>query len=236
MMVCFLLAALACELFGNWGLHAQFNPIPFFVWSIVGFASTVAVARAWLGKRLSRARMITVLALFGASLLVGVFALVRAANMVDPHVITRNRSYCAFHLREIGQGTTLYANAHGGRFPDSLLELAKDADADLGAEVFTCPETQPMGYLSRPTTQSILDDLESPTRSPFIYRGKGLTQGCDPHTVIAHDRLDNHGSDTGPRDVHVLLADGAVLDLPPSQAKALVRELDAGHNPPQEQK
>src|SRR5437588_4164745 len=49
-----------------------------------------------------------------------------------------NRVKCSSNMRQIGQALQMWANDHGGRFPDQLSDAL---DEDLTPSVFNCPSS-----------------------------------------------------------------------------------------------
>jgi hypothetical protein len=240
----FLCSAAGCVVFGSGGLHAIFNPLPFIVAGVLGLFAATAI-RAERGEPRGdppcRHRLIAERLVFWSALTISLLALYGAATAVDPHIITRNRMYCQQHLLMVGQAIEIYADSHGGRFPDSLLTLANTTFKTEGLDInsLTCPEVQATGYWG-PTAPAavtaILNDLAAPTTYPFVYLGNGLARPCPSKTVLVHDRPSNHGTDGGPFDFHVLYADGSVASLSRRESKLLLAELQSGHNPPRAEK
>ena len=144
---------------------------------------------------------------FALSAVVGAGA-VLLPSLNQPRVNT-NRLKCASHLRQIGQGVQMFANENRGLFPDDLTTLF--VTQDLTSEVFVCPHANvpPSGQVS------------------YTYTGKGMSIWTPPNAVLAYEPLANHGD-----GMHVLFADFHVEWLGAPQARKLLAELAAGHNPP----
>lgn len=119
---------------------------------------------------------------------------------------TANRVKSASNLRQIGQGLFLYANDHGGKFPDDLGALYLGVEAAFAPEVFLSPRTG--GTVPADVAGAGRQEIATwvSGNSDYVYLGKGLTTSASPERAIAHERLDV-GLEDG---VNVLFADGRV--------------------------
>jgi hypothetical protein len=137
-----------------------------------------------------------------------------------------NRVKCASNLRQIGQAIMLYGNENGGAYPDTFEQLI--LTQDVTADVFVCPEsndTKATGV----DTQAIAKDMATGGHVSYVYLGKGFTEKTvTPQTVIAYESLANHGG-TG---MNVLMGDSSVNFVAAAQAATLMKQLQAGQNPP----
>lgn len=134
---------------------------------------------------------------------IGLLALLFVAGYHRPTSRSRvmeNRVKCQSNMRQIGLAITMYANEHGGKFPDSLHEIL--ATEDITPEVFVCPESNDTRAIG-PTTQATLDEFDHAGQCSYIYLGKGLTNQCDPMTPVLYEPMSNHHG-----GLNVLLADG----------------------------
>lgn len=105
------------------------------------------------------------------------------------------RAVSASNLRAIGQGLHIYANDHGGKFPESLETLIEQ------------------GMITRETLNSPRDEEG---RVSYTYIA-GQSETNDPRNVIAHERV------MGDEGTNVLFLDGHVEWLPPERfVQALV--------------
>jgi hypothetical protein len=138
-----------------------------------------------------------------------------------------NRVKCGSNLRQIGQGVYLYALENQGKFPPDIDALM--LTQDLTFEVLVCPATDDVKAVGA-TTQATLQDLHSrPGRCSYVYIGGGLTSAtATGRHVVAYEPLSNHGGS----GMSVLYGDGAAEFLPQSEARYVLAELKAGHNPP----
>jgi prepilin-type processing-associated H-X9-DG protein len=117
---------------------------------------------------------------------------------------TANRVKCASNQRQIGQAILLYANEHGGKYPDRLEDLFL-AGADVVSELFCCPSSNDEKALGQ-TMAEIAANLSQPGRLSYVYLGKGLTTSSPPETPVLYEPIANHDNDGG----NVLFADGHV--------------------------
>jgi prepilin-type processing-associated H-X9-DG protein len=117
---------------------------------------------------------------------------------------TANRVKCASNLRQIGQSIQIYAESHGGQYPDSLATLL--LTTDLAAECLVCPssndEKSPGGT---PAEQAA--NLQSRGHLSYIYLGNALTRTTATSTTpVAYEPLTNHEDD----GTNILFGDGHV--------------------------
>jgi prepilin-type processing-associated H-X9-DG protein len=117
----------------------------------------------------------------------------------------------------------LYANDHGGHYPNTFGELFEE---DLISGVFVCPDTNDTPATGA-TTQALAANLTAGGHLSYIYLGKGMIQTVSGKLVVAYEPLANHK--TG---MNVLYGDGHVTFVELAAAQKMLAELAAGHNPP----
>jgi hypothetical protein len=133
---------------------------------------------------------------------------------------------CQSNLRTVGMATQLYANDRGGILPAKFDELI--AHADIGPEFFVCPHSHD-SKATGATTRQLLADFAKPRRCSYVYLGAGLSNSTrTPKHVLAYEPIGNHDS-TG---ANFLMGDGTVLWLDEKKAQKLIKQLEAGVNPP----
>jgi prepilin-type processing-associated H-X9-DG protein len=156
------------------------------------------------------------------ALLIGVAFLVWSAitNLQSMQVHDDNfRPRCATNLREMGLAIIMYANQHGGNFPDDLQALY--SDQDLASDTLFCPTTPPP-LQSNATTQQAIAAINA-GRSSYIYVGKGLTVHSPDDVVVMYEPLSDHTV-----GINVLFADAHVEWLELAEAKKLLARFAAG--------
>lgn len=136
-----------------------------------------------------------------------------------------NRVKCAAKLRQIGQACLLYANDHQGRFPVSFEQLIQGSRSS--SELFLCPSSSDR-QAKGSTPAEIVANFAKPGHCSYAYVGSGLSASAPVDTVLAYERLVNHGK----RIINVLYADGHVERMDGNEAVGFIAELDAGFNPP----
>jgi prepilin-type processing-associated H-X9-DG protein len=114
-----------------------------------------------------------------------------------------NRIKCASNERQIGAAILLYAQEHGGRFPDRLEEVL--LAGEVPAEGFVCPSSNDEKAPGA-TVQEAAVNLSKPHHLSYVYVGRALTTAAPPQTPVLYEYLDNHDND----GVNVLFADGHV--------------------------
>jgi prepilin-type processing-associated H-X9-DG protein len=147
--------------------------------------------------------------------------------------VTATQARCRQNMLKIGEGVLLYCNDHQGRFPDSIDELVVNRYAV--PSLFICPEgTDSVATGATPTEQA--DNLLAGGHLSFVYVGKGMTylQSNSPpmDTVLMYEPLSNHQG----KGANFLFLDLHVGFMPAAYAKAMIDELNAGHNPPRQEK
>ena len=158
--------------------------------------------RTAAGKRRSKivtVAIVSVIVVIGLPLLLlGVFApsLCRSRE-------TANRVKCASNERQIGMAIGLYAESHGGKYPDRLEDLL--LTQDVTSELFCCPSSNDE-KASGETPAEQAANLSTPHHLSYLYLGKGLTTSSPPDTVVLTETPSNHDDDGG----NVLFADGHV--------------------------
>jgi prepilin-type processing-associated H-X9-DG protein len=133
------------------------------------------------------------------------------------------RDGCANNLHQIGLAMLLYANAHGGEYPDSLTTIARETD--LNPVVYVCPLTdakQPPG----PTSRAVADQLTDGHHLSHVYAARGLKSDVSENTVLAFEPLANHGD-----GMNVLFGDGRVEFVQPAEGARLAARVAAGESP-----
>jgi prepilin-type processing-associated H-X9-DG protein len=116
---------------------------------------------------------------------------------------TANRVKCASNLRQIGQAIQLYANDHGGHYPNDLLTIL--LNEDVTGAVFVCPSSNDVPATGA-TTRELSDNFNQPNHCSYIFFGKGLSTPIAANRVIAAENLENHGG----AGMNILFGDGHV--------------------------
>lgn len=134
---------------------------------------------------------------------------------------------CAGNMKSISQYMMLYAGENRGRLPDCLEDLILTQDAS--AESFVCPLSNDVPAAGA-TTQAVANNLSAGGHLSYVYLAKGMVWGSDPAVVLLYERPGNHAPhfDT----VNFLFADGHIDGISLSDAKRMIKQLEAGINPP----
>jgi prepilin-type processing-associated H-X9-DG protein len=113
-------------------------------------------------------------------------------------------------MKQIGLACQLYANDHGGQYPDTLGRLL--LTEDIPADVFVSPQSDDTPARG-PTTQAVVDELNKGGHSSYHYVGCGLTTAADPVTVVAYEdpAIFKRGGNVLYADGHVEFDDAATL-------------------------
>jgi prepilin-type processing-associated H-X9-DG protein len=135
-----------------------------------------------------------------------------------------NRVKCASNMRQIGLAAIMYANAHGGQFPDDLDTIL--TSGTLQPFVVICPssgDTPPSGA----STQAMVADMKNPGHLSYVYVGKGLTVSSSADTVVMYEPTANHSGD----GMNALFADGHVEWLTGPEAQSILSQQSKGITP-----
>jgi prepilin-type processing-associated H-X9-DG protein len=150
-----------------------------------------------------------------------------------------NRIKCASNMKQIGLAAIMYANDHGGAFPDDLETIL--AREDLTPAVLNCPTTADTPATGD-TTQAMLEGFRKPGHVSYVYVGKGLTLKSPPDAVVLYEPLSNHTNDgmkvwserladrTGD-GMNVLFTDGHVEWLGNEDGRTILSQAEAGVRP-----
>jgi prepilin-type processing-associated H-X9-DG protein len=150
-----------------------------------------------------------------------------------------NRIKCASNMKQIGLAAIMYANDHGGGFPDNLETLLETED--LIPAVMNCPTTGETPA-SGPTTQAVIEDFRKPGHISYVYVGKGLTVKSAADVVVLFEPLRNHTNngmkvwserlaDHSGDGMNVLFADGQVEWLGNADGLSILAQFDSGVRP-----
>lgn len=158
--------------------------------------------------------------------------LLLAAALVTPSLgrarEAANRIKCQSCLRQIGKAASIYAKNHEGTLPPDLISMLS---LDISPEIFTCPSSA-IFRAEGSTPDQVATAILSGNHLSYAWTGGGLTTDAPADVVLAFD-LELHV----PRDgvtttgVNVLLADGSVIFVDQTVAKAVWAQFVAGVRP-----
>jgi prepilin-type processing-associated H-X9-DG protein len=156
-----------------------------------------------------------------ALLLLGGFLMLPSIGRSRPEAM---RIKCASNMKQIGMAILLYSNENHNQYPPTLDALIPTED--IGSEAFVCPQT-PDTPATGPTTQAIASQLSTGNHLSYIYLGAGLTNPCDPNTVVLLEPLSNH-SNSGS---NILFGDGHVEFVTLPAARQILDRYANGEHP-----
>ena len=122
---------------------------------------------------------------------------------------TANRVKCGSNMRQLGHALTLYAQAHGGKLPDSLAALLHDDDVPAATHV--CPSSNAEPPFGSTVAERIA--RYDGQHSSYVYHGRGLTLPLPEDRPILCEPLLNHQGD----GANILFGDLHVEWTPPDQ-------------------
>lgn len=124
---------------------------------------------------------------------------------------------CEMNLRNIAMAVAQYSKDHHGVFPDSLSQLTpKYSDPRSIACAVGRSGSSAAGM-------SI----------PYVYCGRGLDPASNPASVLIYEHPSAHQNRPL---VNVAYIDGSLRQLPRAEALYVMKELQAGYNPPRPEK
>ncbi len=121
-------------------------------------------------------------------------------------------------MRQIGLAVQMYANDHGGQFPERLEDLLP-AGIDITPEVFVCPSSSDTPATAPTTQQSATRMSSEPGHLSYVYLGKGLTDKAGADVLLAYEPVGHHGDKS-----HLLFVDGRVEFVPNAKAKSIISQ------------
>lgn len=112
---------------------------------------------------------------------------------------------CASNLHNIAAACVVYANSHGGAYPDSINTLVQSSG--LSSYALNCPASD-----------------DAPGKCSYVYLGATLNSLSPSNSVVAYEPLSNHQN----RGIHVLLNDYSVQWLNAADAQKLIDSIVPG--------
>lgn len=137
---------------------------------------------------------------------------------------TANQVKCASQLKSFGHAVLMYSNENRGAYPDLIEQLY--LTQDITAECFVCPSSNDTKATGA-NPQAIAKDLTAGGHLSYAYLGKGMNNSASANTIIAYEPLTNHGTGS-----NFLFGDGSVRFILSAQAAPMIRQVEAGQNPP----
>jgi len=131
--------------------------------------------------------------------------------------------YCAHGMNDIVIGGIMYANSHGGQFPDDLVSLFDTQEIGSG-EWYCIAANHGVGV--SPDFQGARADIQSGNIS-YIWLGKGVTVSSLNDVVVLYEKPENHSG----RGMNVAFADAHIEWLGPGDMKALLQQIATGERP-----
>jgi len=131
-----------------------------------------------------------------------------------------NRVRCAANMKAIGNAIQLYADAHGGRLPDSIEELA--ASGDLSAYSFVCPASSADVAPAKDGPEAVRQLRSDEGHNSYVYHGRGLTMPLPRGRILLCEPLLDHDN----AGMNVLFGDMRIGWLSPAEASGALRGID----------
>jgi len=133
---------------------------------------------------------------------------------------TANRVKCASNERQIAMAMTMYANAHNGKFPNTMGELIKTQD--IGLDAFVCPSANTPVPTNLKNPDEMADWIDA--HSDYVYLGRGKTSSAPPDEIVLYEKPGDHGYD----GINITYGDGHVEF---QGATGAVKELQKANQP-----
>ena len=138
---------------------------------------------------------------------------------------------CMSNLRQIGIALEQYATRNNGVYPARLVDAFTPW---MQTRYFVCPSstTEVPAAQGATVQQSVANILAGNNHISYVYVIGGKSAAAlKPGAVAAYDPPGNHSS--GSRGIGtVLFVDGHCSSVPIAQFKQMIKELNAGQNPP----
>jgi prepilin-type processing-associated H-X9-DG protein len=129
---------------------------------------------------------------------------------------TANKAKCSSNLHQIGLAISLYAQDHGGQYPDSIASIMREEQ--LTSAVFVCPSSNDEAA-DGDSQAAVIANMTKPHHISYVYIGTGLTtRTVTDETVVAYELPENHRGD----GMNMLFGDGHVEWETMPAAKALL--------------
>jgi prepilin-type processing-associated H-X9-DG protein len=140
-----------------------------------------------------------------------------------------NRVKCSNNLRQIGIALLMYANNHGGQFPDTLnILLTPDEGAEITSDVFTCPSSSDERAMGHTPAEIARNLTAEPGHLSYVYVGADLTNAtATADRIVAYDNPHNHTD-----GINFLYGDAHVEFLVRKRADQVIARLGAGRAAP----
>lgn len=157
----------------------------------------------------------------------GIAAQVKVMATTDPPMTADKPSreaafniMCASNMRQLGQAVMLYAQAHEGKLPGSLLEIMRHEELDNN--VLNCP-TDVRHWLSNREGPEVRDAWIRMGNSSYVYHGRGLTNRLPTDYPLFTEVSTGHSG-----GMNICFGDGHVEMVPLKHVPAVLAQLDAG--------
>lgn len=126
-------------------------------------------------------------------------------------------------MRDIVIGGIMYANSHGGQFPDDLITIFDTQEIGNG-EWYCIAANHGVGV--SPDSQTVRADIQAGKVS-YIWIGKGVTTSSASDVVVLYEKPENHSG----HGMSIGFVDGHMEWLGPDDTKALLRQIATGERP-----
>jgi prepilin-type processing-associated H-X9-DG protein len=141
------------------------------------------------------------------------------------------RVKCLSQLRQIGSALALYAQQNNDVYPPRLVDLC---NLRIPAKMLVCPtsKTEIAAREGATPQQTITTILAGGNHVSYVYLIGGMhTASLKPGAVAAYEAPGNHGSKSAGSG-NVLFVDGHATSIPVAQLQQMIKEVNAGQNPP----
>jgi prepilin-type processing-associated H-X9-DG protein len=166
-----------------------------------------------------------------ALVILGVIAiLLPALSAPSKHRLAGPQVQCLSHLRQIGNALMMYAAQNNGVYPTQLADVCP---LRVPAAALVCPSSKTETAADDgATTQQTLNNVLAGKHITYVYLVGGMQKSSlKPQAILAYEPVAVHGKAPN-SSANVLFADGHVESVPAAVFAQMLKELNAGQNPP----
>jgi len=164
--------------------------------AVLGLILAICALRAIKRVPTLAGRRAAIISAVFTALLVLLLLLLLLAQMTSRKRSVAVRFVCGSHLSQLGKAMLIYANDHGGQFPDpnSWCDLLMK-NSGVTTEQFFCPSTSIRVYYC---SWQIYPGKHKKQKSYFAMNPNCTSLNCDPNMVLLFDSVEGWNLSGGP--------------------------------------